>query len=176
MTNTPSPRPDVEGIAAHSKHVVKNGLISPIRLELLIDEDIPALIAYIGRLEGRIKELDGKVYLKGHWRCPKCDFYCVSTLIDAGTGKFAADQEPQKCANGCGPMWRVTHEESANNMVAHAEEQADRMEKLEAEIQGWRDCIIVNAQMDGAKFMGIKRDSARRMWEKSLVALGVGDG
>ncbi len=53
---------------------------------------------------------------------------------------------------------------------------ADHIEKLEEEVRGWRDCIIVNAQMDGAKFMGVKRDSARRMWGKSLAALGDGNG
>ena len=40
------------------------------------------------------------------------------------------------------------------------------IEKLEAEIRGWRDCIIIDAQMDGPKFMGVKRDQARRMWEQ----------
>ena len=53
------------------------------------------------------------------------------------------------------------------------------IEALEAEVRGWRDCIVIDAQMDGPKFMGVKRDSARRMWEKVskvLAALGDGDG
>ena len=70
--NTSSiPRPDVEGIAAHSKDVVINGLISPIRLELLIDQDIPALIAWIEKLEGRIHGMESEIealHDEARWR------------------------------------------------------------------------------------------------------------
>jgi len=73
-------------------------------------------------LTTKLIEAEQKLYLPGHWECPKCKFYCVSTLINVESGDFAANQEPQRCANGCGPMWRITHEQSANTMVDRCEE------------------------------------------------------
>ena len=87
-TPTPTPRPDVEGIASRSRDVVKNGLVSPIRLELLIDQDIPALTAYIKALE---KELrcplgfeDGSEDCSAG-TCPPC----LSFRLKAATDKVA---------------------------------------------------------------------------------------
>ena len=52
MSNTPTPdkRPDVEGIKARAEKAVS---IDP--LYLIAHQDIPALIAYIGRLEEVVK-------------------------------------------------------------------------------------------------------------------------
>ena len=64
-------------------------------------------------------------------------------------------------------------------LIEYIEALEARQVKLETEVRGWRDCIVINTQMDGPKFMGVKRDSARRMWEKvskALAAVGDGDG
>ncbi len=83
----------------------------------------------------KVMELEAKIYLPGHWECPKCKFYLVSTSINANTGDFAANQEPQQCSNECGPMWRVTHEQSANTMVDRCDALQDKVTKLEARDQ-----------------------------------------
>ncbi len=56
MTNTPSPRPDVEGIEALAKAAV-----SIDRLYGIARQDIPALIAWIETLEARQVKLEGVV-------------------------------------------------------------------------------------------------------------------
>ncbi len=57
--NTPAPRPDVEGIDARVKHGLEVGWRSRLWPDNtaynLCTEDIPALIAYIGRLEEVVK-------------------------------------------------------------------------------------------------------------------------
>ena len=83
--------------------------------------------------QAEVDRLSKQVYLDGHWSCPKCKFYLVSTSFYAGDGSMAPNTEPQKCANGCGPMWKVTHEQSANMMVDRCEKQTTRIEQLEAE-------------------------------------------
>jgi hypothetical protein len=71
-----------------------------------------------------------KIFVPGHWECPKCQFYLVTTTLDASSGGFAADNKPQMCANGCGPMWRVTHEQSANTMMDRTEPMLDAIKCL----------------------------------------------
>ena len=77
-----------------------------------------------------VERLERLVYLPGHWECKKCDFYLVSTNLHAVSGNFSANDKPHDCLNGCGPMWRVTHEQSANDMVG-------KVERLAAELS---DC------------------------------------
>lgn len=89
-----------------------------------------------GEQQREIERLERLVYLPGHWSCPKCHFYLVSTNLHMASGGFSANDEPQQCANGCGPMWRVTHEQSANTMVDRCDKQQERIEELEAELNG----------------------------------------
>ena len=93
---------------------------------------IEKLTAALEQATAEVGRLEKLVYLAGHWSCPKCDFYLVSTNLHVPSGGFSANREPQACANGCGPMWRVTHEQSANTMVDRCEKQTDHIEQLEA--------------------------------------------
>jgi len=94
--------------------------------------DEPEFRSKLDKQRQRIEQLEKQVYLAGHWSCPKCNFYLVSTNMHVPSGGFSANKEPQACANGCGPMWRVTHEQSANTMVDRCEDQSRRIEQLEA--------------------------------------------
>ena len=87
------------------------------------------------KLNERLEQLEKQVYLAGHWSCPKCKFYLVSTNMHVPSGGFSANKEPQACANGCGPMWRVTHEQSANTMV-------DRCDKMQDVIFAAREALL----------------------------------
>ena len=95
-------------------------------------DEVKRLTAALEQATAEVGRLEKLVYLAGHWSCPKCDFYLVSTNLHVPSGGFSANREPQACANGCGPMWRVTHEQSANTMVDRCEKQTDRIEQLEA--------------------------------------------
>ena len=123
----------------------------PERLRLELNQVRAALeqaTAEVGRLEKL-------VYLAGHWSCPKCDFYLVSTNLHVPSGGFSANREPQACANGCGPMWRVTHEQSANTMVDRCEKQADHIEQLEAAIcELWVRADTSDLDAEMALFVG----------------------
>ena len=99
----------------------------------LYDKAVESCEAYVQTIEKVAAErdaLEAKIYLPGHWRCPKCKFYCVSTNIHVDSGGFSANEEPQQCANGCGPLWRVTHEESANEMVERCETLVAQVKRL----------------------------------------------
>lgn len=67
----------------------------------------------------RVTELEGLVYAPGHWRCPKCEFVCVATVLSATDGSAWANTKPQECSNGCGPMWMVTERERVRNLADH---------------------------------------------------------
>ena len=108
------------------------GLVPQGKAFTNIADRIDATAAALEQATTEVGRLGKLVYLAGHWSCPKCDFYLVSTNLHVPSGGFSANREPQACANGCGPMWRVTHEQSANTMVDRCEKQTDRIEQLEA--------------------------------------------
>ena len=69
------------------------------------------------------KRLERLVYVPGALKCAKCGFRLVTTNLHVNTGQISANNEPQECANGCGPMWRVTERDAGNELI-------DRMDKL----------------------------------------------
>ena len=85
-----------------------------------------------------IERLEKLVYVPGLWRCAKCNLRLVSNTLYADSGKMTANNSPQQCANGCGPMWRVTEREAAN-------EQIDRNEALREELASIKagDSVVV---------------------------------
>lgn len=56
----------------------------------------------------RIAALETEVYCPGLWKCAKCGFGMVCKVIDMSAAILGANNSPQQCMNGCGPMWRVT--------------------------------------------------------------------
>jgi len=87
-----------------------------------IEAESDALRAEIIRLRARVAELERLVYVPGVMRCAKCKLSLVTTILDANSGRFAADNSPQTCPNGCGPMWRKTEREAGNELI----DQMDR--------------------------------------------------
>jgi len=127
---------------AYTLQAMKDARDALVQKQTVIDEMLesldeakftePELRAKLDKQRQRIEQLEKQVYLAGHWSCPKCKFYLVSTNLHVSSGGFSANNEPQQCANGCGPMWKVTHEQSADTMVDRCEKQTDRIEQLEA--------------------------------------------
>ena len=68
----------------------------------------------------------------GMWHCPKCKLILTAKFIDQATCTVGMNDEPQRCLNECGPMWRYTWKAYAEDMEARAVEQLDRAKKAEA--------------------------------------------
>lgn len=47
---------------------------------------------------------------------------------------MSANNSPQECPNGCGPMWRLTERQAGNEAI-------DRMETMQDEINTLRRCV-----------------------------------
>lgn len=97
--------------------------------------------AEIDRLKGERDEARKLIYVPGLWRCAKCELRLVSNIMCASTGDMTANNSPQQCANGCGPMWRVTEREAGNKM-------ADDLDAMRAErdlLRTERDRLVVMA-------------------------------
>ena len=95
---------------------------------------ICALRARNEALTAEKDELAKQVYVPGLWKCAKCKCTVVSTLLDANSGRFAANHEPQQCPNDCGPMWRVTEREGGNNVADALDRMLERAEAAESTI------------------------------------------
>lgn len=78
-----------------------------------------------------IKRLEKLVYVPGVLMCAKCKFQQVSINLHVNTGQRSANNSPQQCPNGCGPLWRVTERDAGNEMV-------DRCEALQAQLDAER--------------------------------------
>lgn len=64
------------------------------------------------RQQARSAELEALVYVPGEWHCPKCNLVLLASVMAAANGEMYTDDKPQQCANGCGPMWRVSERQA----------------------------------------------------------------
>jgi len=87
--------------------------------------------------EAEVSRLEALVYVPGVWRCPKCQLSLVSTILDASSGRIAANKEPQRCPNDCGPMWRVTERDAGNRLIDDMDREVERRREAEAKL-AWR--------------------------------------
>jgi hypothetical protein len=70
----------------------------------------------VEELRAEVARLEALVYVPGVWRCAKCKMYLISTTLNVANGTAKANTEPQKCPNGCGPLWRKTEREAGNEL------------------------------------------------------------
>ena len=90
------------------------------------ERNMKRLEGELSAAQAEIERLAKLVYVPGQTRCAKCKFVLISTEINAGTGQFRVNNEPQECPNGCGPMWRVTERDAGNELIDSMDEMADR--------------------------------------------------
>jgi hypothetical protein len=83
-----------------------------------MNDDLAALKAEVTRLEKL-------VYVPGVWKCAKCGYGLVSTNLHPDSGRFSANNSPQQCPNGCGPMWRKTERDAGNELIARMDTTRD---------------------------------------------------
>ena len=107
------------------------------KLERLLRAAYPnlsvSLVADWKAMRGEIERLESLVYVPGLWRCPKCQLNLVSNTLHAGPGLVSANNNPQQCVNGCGPMWRVTERDAGNDLIDRAEKHRAEIERLTKE-------------------------------------------
>lgn len=81
-------------------------------------------------------ERDKFKYVPGVMRCPKCGFQCIKSVINLAAGSITAgNSDPEKCPNGCGPLWRMSWEDYANQHILAAEEAFLESKELRARIE-----------------------------------------
>lgn len=70
----------------------------------------------------------------GLWRCPRCNFVCVRSSLNALDGSITANyEEPDPCPNDGEHLNRVTWREHADDMEARCAEQMERAAQAEKE-------------------------------------------
>jgi len=56
------------------------------------------------------------IYVPGNFKCAKCGCGLVTQTLYTQSGNVGANNAPQRCPNDCGPMWRVTWKERAEQL------------------------------------------------------------
>ncbi len=77
-------------------------------------------------------------YVPGHLKCKKCGFHLVSNTLYMQSGTIGANNKPSQCMNGCGPMWRITWKDYANEAVKGANKLAVQRARLTKEVELFR--------------------------------------
>lgn len=130
-----------------SKYLQKNTVVPITKMIEQRDQ------AFTAPLMERIKVLEKLVYVPGMWKCAKCSLVVTSNYLHAETGNVSANNDPQKCLNGCGPMWRVTERDSGNEMSERCWEEAKSSNNLRERIRVLEEAL---------KFYASKRNYIKR--------------
>lgn len=86
------------------------------------------------KLEEVKAERDKFKYVPGVMRCAKCEFQCIKSVINMSTGSITAgNSDPEKCPNGCGPLWRMSWEDFSRDHAQAAEKYVKELRSCEAE-------------------------------------------
>src|SRR3990167_2853291 len=100
--------------------------------------------------EARIKDLESKVYLPNHWRCPKCKFYQVNSIL-APDGIFADKRTPEQCPNDGTEMMPVSWKENAQDGREGQDRLMEIINKKEAQLSA--QAQVIGRLMEGFKIM-----------------------
>lgn len=77
------------------------------------------------------------IYVPGHWQCPKCSFYQVSSILHPN-GISPNRETPEQCPNDGTEMMPVTWRQNAQDGRAGQERLMERINELEQTIQAER--------------------------------------
>jgi len=81
--------------------------------------------AELAAAKAEVERLEKLVYVPGVLKCAKCSCVLVTTNLHVNTGQVSANNDPQQCPNGCGPMWRRTEREAGNELIDRMDKMAD---------------------------------------------------
>lgn len=119
--------------------------------------------------EAEVARLEKLVYVPGAWRCAKCKCGLISNTLYVATGAMAANNKPQECPNGCGPMWRLTERDAGNEVCDRLEALAIKQRASEEYADGLREAAQWLMIVYGAPHLDI--DQAERAMEGLRAAL-----
>ncbi|BCH33157.1 hypothetical protein MesoLjLc_50870 [Mesorhizobium sp. L-8-10] len=69
-----------------------------------------------------MSDMTTTLHVPGVWRCPKCKFRLVQMGFNAADGTvFNSDKPGEKCPNCSSPLWRVSWEDEAKEILDIAE-------------------------------------------------------
>lgn len=57
---------------------------------------------------------------------------------------------------------------NTNTLIKLVYDMAEEIEKLQEEIDAWRDCIMIDALMSGPRFKGFNRSAGQRVFDKYI--------
>jgi hypothetical protein len=124
-----------------------------------VDAEIHSLRQQVAELEADRERLGKLVYLPGIHECRKCNLLQISTNLHVMDGSTSADNTSKECANGCGPMWKVTYKDSFNEVMQRAEKAESQLSAYREALERLRDCDWVITPHDR---MDAVRDIARK--------------
>lgn len=121
--------------------------------------------------EREVTRLDGLVYVPGVKKCAKCSCVLVSTNLHVPAGGFSADNSPQECPNGCGPMWRRTERETGNELCDRLDKAANELNAMRGERdQAYaRAAEVCREELEASEALksGLEQGSIRSFYEGS---------
>src|SRR3990167_8195883 len=118
---------------------LRRGTLYQVTTDIL--DYIDNLLDYAVAMKAENDRLEKLVYVPGVFSCAKCRVVLVSTTMHAHTGLMKANTEPQKCPNGCGPLWRRTERDAGNELC-------DRLEKAEAALAALQKDYDLTTEVD----------------------------
>lgn len=157
-------RMDIEEINDQKTELLKmNVAVEHLVLEIPNATILQMPVRFADRKESKVvrRDIDSSKYVPGNFRCPKCNFHLISNYLNANNGEVAANNTPQMCANECGPMWRVTWQESCYELSQRLERLF--YEKVELE----KDIARLEERRDAA--LEYCRPHIDQMWAASVV-------
>ncbi len=95
------------------------------QLKQLQTAERKAVDALTAKLEACKKERDDSKFIAGNFECKKCGFYLVKKMIYMKSANIGPNNEPENCANGCGPMWKVSKDEYIKTLLKRLDAASD---------------------------------------------------
>jgi hypothetical protein len=102
-----------------------------------------ALLDEIVELRADNAKMKQEKYVPGHWECKKCEFYLVSKILYVQSGSIGSNDSPNQCANGCGPMWRISWTDHVRKVIEGVDALADERNQLRAENAQMKEKLAV---------------------------------
>jgi hypothetical protein len=121
----------------------------PLFEEYITPEHVIDLLDRLSKAEKEIDDLARKVFVPGVRRCAKCSLRLVTTTLHVADGSMSANNAPQDCPNGCGPLWPVTEREAGNELCERldaaelrASKAEEREKRLAAALGGLAELVL----------------------------------
>lgn len=123
----------------------------------------------------RWEAAEALVYVPGLRKCAKCGCQVTSNHLNYPAGTITANNEPQDCPNGCGPMWPVTERQAGNDLCERIGQLQEARDSCRHTANAERDEEIAQLRkMVAAANDGVLHDvglwSIMRVWSEESHA------